>query len=236
MIDGFGFQYLLPLGKGTLWTIALCATSGILGSVLGLILGLAETSPSRVARWLSSIYVNVIRGVPVLILIFFIYFGVPLLFPGIDIPGFLTGVIALTGFVGAYMAEILRGSIEALPKGQNEAADALGMGYFLKYRSVIMPQAMKIVVPPAINFLIALVKDSSLITVIGFIELTKAGSVVSNLTSDPIATYLAVAVIYFVICYGISRLGRAYEKRTGIRSDALRVQKPLRLAGIGKSK
>ena len=236
MPDDFGLQYLVPLGKGALWTIALCVTSGVLGSILGLILGLAETSPSRAARWISTTYVTIVRGVPLLIIIFFIYFGVPLLFPDLDIPGFLTGVIALTGFAGAYIAEILRGSIEALPKGQSEAADALGMNYFLKYLYVIIPQAMKIAIPPWINFLIALVKDSSLITVIGFIELAKAGSIVSNLTFQPLPTYVAVAAIYFIICFGISRLGKLYEKRTGVKSDPLRIEQPLKLVEIGKNK
>lgn len=234
MFDGFGWQYLLPLGKGALWTLALCATSGVLGSLLGLVLGLAETSPSRLARWISSIYVNAIRGIPLLVIIFFVYFGLPLVVPGLDLSAFLTGVIALTAFGGAYIAEIIRGSIEAIPEGQSEAADALGLNYVLKLRYVILPQAMKIAVPPGISFLIALVKDSSLVGVIGFIELTRAGAVVSNLTSDPITTYLTVGALYFVVCYGISRLGRRYEKRAGMRIDPLKIQKPLKLE-IGKN-
>jgi polar amino acid transport system permease protein len=221
MFEGFGWQYMLPLGKAALWTIALCVTSGVAGSALGLILGLAETSPSRIARWISTVYVNIIRGIPLLVVIFFIYFGVPLLFPGADIPAFWSGVIALTAFAGAYIAEIFRGSVEAIPKGQSEAAQALGMGYALKYWYVILPQAVKIAIPSLISFLIALIKDSSLITVIGFIELTHEGNIVSNLSGDPITTYLVVAAMYFVICYGVSMLGRAYEKRQRVQADPL---------------
>lgn len=223
MFDNFGWEYLVPLIKGALWTIALCLTSGVFGTIFGLILGLAETSPSRVARWTSSIYVNFIRGIPLLILIFFVYFGTPLLFPSVDLPGFLTGVVTLTAYAGAYLAEIFRGSIEAVPKGQNEAAEALGLGYVLKFRYVIIPQATKIAVPPGIGFIIGLIKDSSLVTVIGFIELTRAGTIVSNLTGNPIITYLVVAAMYFVLCYGISLLGQRYEKRTGVGNDPLKV-------------
>jgi polar amino acid transport system permease protein len=227
MYDGFGWQYLLPLASGALMTIALCLTSGALGTILGMILGLARTAPSRVARWVSSIYVNAIRGIPLLVLIFFIYFGLPLMMPRLSISAFWSGVIALTIFAGAYIAEIVRGSIEAIPKGQSEAAEALGLNYSLKYWYVIIPQAMRIAVPPGVGFLIALIKDSSLVTVIGFIELTHAGTIVSNLTGDPITTYLVVAVMYFVLCYGVSLLGKQYEKRFKVQSDPLKTQQLL---------
>lgn len=229
MFDAFGPEHLLPLVKGALWTIVLCVTSGIIGSVAGMILGLARTSPSRIARWISSIYINLIRGIPILVIIFFIFFGLPLLVPDLDLSKFLSAVIALSVFAAAYVAEIVRGSIEAIPQGQTEAAEALGLGYYAKFRYVIIPQAMKIVVPPGIGFLIGLVKDSSLVTVIGFIELTRAGNVVSNLTGDPITTFLVVGAMYFVICYGISLLGRWYENRTGVHIDSPRLRLP---AGI----
>jgi len=226
MFEPFGWQHLSPLVKGAEFTIVLCVISGVIGSVFGVLLGLAKTSPNRVARWLSAIYVNIVRGVPLLVIIFFVYFGIPLMFPGLGLSAFLSAIIALSGFAAAYVAEIVRGSIEAIPKGQGEAADALGLNYYTKYRYVIIPQAMKIAVPPGIGFLISLVKDSSLVTVIGYVELTKSGSIVSNLTGDPIKTYLVVAGMYFVICYGISLIGRQYEKHTGIHVD------PLKLSGL----
>jgi polar amino acid transport system permease protein len=221
MLRSFNANDLEALFRGALWTLALCATSGVLGTIIGLVLGLAATSPSRIARAIATAYVYFIRGIPLLIIVFFAYFGVPLLFPQVELSAFNTAVIALTVFTAAYMAEIFRGSINAVPKGQWEAADALGLGYVRKFRYVVLPQAMRIVVPPGIGFLIALVKDSSLVTVIGFIELTHAGTIVSNLTANPILTYSVVAAFYFVICYGISRLGRWYEKRTSIDSRAL---------------
>lgn len=229
MLRSFNVGDLEALFRGALWTLALCATSGVLGTIAGLVLGLAATSPSRIARAVATAYVYFIRGIPLLIIVFFAYFGVPLLFPQVSLSAFVTAAIALTVFTAAYMAEIFRGSINAVPKGQWEAADALGLGYARKFRYVVMPQAMRIAVPPAIGFLIALVKDSSLVTVIGFVELTHAGSIVSNLTANPILTYSVVAAFYFVICYAISRLGRWYEKRNSIDTRALESDKLLPL-------
>lgn len=216
MLRGLNWEDLASLLRGAVWTVALCVSSGVIGSLAGLVLGLAATSPSRTARWASRLYVSFVRGIPLLIIIFFAFFGIPLMFPGFEPSAFVTGVIALSVFAAAYMAEIFRGSINAVAKGQSEAAEALGLSYTLKYRHVILPQAMKIAVPPGIGFLIALVKDSSLVTVIGFFELTHAGTIVSNLTADPITTYAVVAALYFIVCYGISRLGRAYERKTGV--------------------
>ncbi|MEO6881403.1 MAG: amino acid ABC transporter permease [Mycobacteriaceae bacterium] len=213
MLRSFEWQDLESLGRGALWTLALCATSGVIGTILGAILGLAATSPSRIARWVAGIYVYFIRGIPLLVIVFFAYFGLPLLLPNLSLSAFMTAVIALTVFTAAYMAENFRGSINAVPKGQWEAADALGLGYTNKLRFVILPQARQIVVAPAIGFLIALVKDSSLVTVIGFVELTQSGTIISNLTANPILTYSVVAAFYFVICYALSRLGRWYERR-----------------------
>lgn len=217
MFTDFSWVHLIPLAKGALMTIVLCVIAGILGSILGMILGMAKASPLRFARWGAAIYVNGIRGIPILMIIFFMYFGAPLLLPWLETSPFVTAVVALSVFAAAYIAEIIRGSIEAVDKGQHEAAEALGFNYTLKYRHIIMPQAMKIAVPPGITFLIALVKNSSLVTVVGFIELTRAGSIVSSLTADPLTTYSVVAAMYFVICYGISALGRICEKRLGVQ-------------------
>lgn len=220
MLRSFGWQDLEALFRGAVWTLALCATSGVIGTMLGLVIGLAATSPSRIARWVAGIYVYFIRGIPLLVIVFFAYFGIPLLFPHVSLSAFVTAVIALTVFTAAYLAEIFRGSINAVPKGQWEAADALGLGYVKKFRFVILPQATRIAVPPAIGFLIALIKDSSLVVVIGFVELTQTGTIISNLTADPILTYSVVAVFYFVICFAVSRLGRWYERRLATDTKA----------------
>ena len=212
-MTSFGWEYLPPLIRGAKLTVFLCVTSGAIGSVLGLILGIARTSPSRVARWISAVYINFLRGQPVLIILLFMYFAIPLLFPAVTFPRAFTAILGLSIYAAAYIGEIFRGSIEAIPKGQEEAASALGMHYFLKSWYVILPQAMKIVVPSWINFLISLVKASALVSVIGYIELARAGRIVSTNTQEPLTTFLVVAALYFIISYPVSLLGRWYERR-----------------------
>lgn len=212
MFEEFGLQHLLLIAQGALVTVVLCAVAGTAGSLIGMILGLAATSNSRLARTISSVYINLIRGLPLLVIIFFIYFGLPLLLPGADLSKTISAGVALSVYAGAYMGEVIRGGIESVPRGQFEAAEALGLGYASKFRHVIIPQAMKAAVPPGIGFLIALVKDSSLVSVIGFVELTKAGRVVSSLTTDSLTAFLIVAAFYFVICYAMSLLSQRYER------------------------
>lgn len=216
--NGFELEYLPQLLSGAITTLLLVLCAAAIGLVAGLLFGVARTSRVRVLSVVAAVYINIVRGIPLLVLIFFIYFGVPMLFPRVSLSAFWSGVIALALFATAYLAEIFRGSIEAIPRGQREAADALGGGGFFTYWYVLLPQAFKIAVPPGIGFLIALIKDTSLVTVIGVMELTKAGRAISSLSGDPIVTYLVVAAIYFVICYGVSLLGRAYERRLGPRA------------------
>lgn len=213
MENVFDVELLLPLLRGAFWTVVLCAVSGVLGSLIGLIVGLARTSGVRVLNLIGAVYTNFVRGVPILIILLFVYFALPLLIPGAILPMFATAIIALTVYVGAYMAEIVRGSILSVPKGQSEAAEALGMGYWAKLRFVIVPQAMKTIVPPAVGVLLSLVKDTSLVSVIGYVELTKSGRIVSILSSDPILVFTIVGALYFIICYPISLFGRRYEER-----------------------
>ncbi|WP_375000047.1 amino acid ABC transporter permease [Aeromicrobium sp. CTD01-1L150] len=213
MLDDFGAENLPPLLNGALLTVFLVATSGFLGTVIGLALGLARTSPSRVARVLSLVYISFIRGQPVLIILFFVYFVLPLLFPMASVSRAVAAIAGLSVYAGAYIAEIVRGSLLAVPTGQSEAAEALGMGYALKLRYVVLPQALRIAVPPGIGFLVALVKATSLTSVIGYVELTRAGRITSTINQEPILTFLIVAALYFVICYPISMVGRWYERR-----------------------
>lgn len=228
MFADFEFHDLVPLLKGAELTVLLCLASGLVGSVVGMALGLARTSSNRLARAVSSAYINLIRGIPLLIILFFIYFALPLMIPEATVSRVFTAIIALSIYAGAYLGEIVRGSIEALEKGQFEAADALGMSYVTKFRYVIIPQAMKVMVPPGIGFLISLIKGSSLVSVIGYVELTRAGRIVSTLNMNPILTFLIVAVMYFIICYPISSFGRWYERRLN-RSDHTPATTPLPL-------
>ncbi|MAS03084.1 amino acid ABC transporter permease [uncultured Mycolicibacterium sp.] len=223
MFEAFGWQHLALIIQGAFVTVQICVLSVAFGGVLGLMLGLMSTGSVRPLRWISAVYVGLIRGIPVLLVIFFVYFGVPLLAPGSSVPEYWAGVIALSIFASAYIGELVRGSIEAVPRGQFEAAKALGLGYVERMRWVIMPQAARLIVPPGVGFLVVLIKDSSLVAVIGLIELTRAGNIVSSQTADPIVAYTVVGAFYFVICFALSTAARRYERRLAANVPTPRV-------------
>ena len=205
--------YLPQLLRGAWLTVVLLVISGALGTVVGAVFGMARSAPLAPVRWLAALYTNLIRGIPILIILLFLYYAIPLMFPYATFSQGVTAVIGLTVYAGAYMAEIFRGSIQAIPRGQLEAAEALGMRYGQKMRHVVLPQALKIAVPPAIGFLIALVKASSFVSVISYTDLTRAGKIVTSQNHAPLSTYLVVAALYFLISYPLSLLGRWYERR-----------------------
>lgn len=206
-------QYLPPLLRGAGLTLFLVVVSGAIGTLLGLLFGLARVSPAAPVRWVAAVYVNFLRGQPALVILLFAYFAVPLLFPALAFSRGFTAIAGLSIYASAYIAEIFRGSIEAIPRGQTEASKALGMGYYHRFRHIILPQAMKIAVPPGIGFLISLVKASALVSVIGYVELTRAGKIVSTINQEPLTTFLVVSALYFILSYPISLLGRWYERR-----------------------
>lgn len=213
MLDEFGAENFPPLLDGMWLTVYLVVASGLVGTVLGMALGVARTSPIRLLRAVSAVYIGFIRGQPTLIILFFAYFVLPLMFPALSLSRGFAAVAGLSVYAGAYIAEIVRGSILAVPRGQTEAASALGIGYFRRLWYVVLPQAMRIAVPPGIGFLVSLVKATSLTSVIGYVELTRAGRITSTINQEPIVTFLIVAALYFVVCYPISVVGRWYERR-----------------------
>lgn len=225
MFEQFGWQHIALIAQGAVMTIVVCLVSGVLGALLALVLGAAASSGNRVLRAISKTYINIIRGIPLLVIIFFVYFGLPLLFPRMNTTAFISAAGALTLYAAAYLGEIVRGGLEAVPKGQHEAAESLGMSYFSRMTNVVIPQAMRLIIPPGIGFLIALVKDSSLVSVVGLVELTKSGRVVSSVTTDPLLSFSVVALFYFIICAVMSFVSNWYEKRisAGMKRQAIRV-------------
>ena len=169
---------------------------------------MARSSRIGLVRWFSAIYTNFLRGVPLLIILFFTYFALPLLIPGAIFSQLVSGAIGLTLFVSAYIAEVVRGSIESVPKVNSRRRTRLGWGIALKFRYVIMPQAMRVIVPPWVGIMLAMIKDSSLVSVIGFVELTQAGKIIGTKTMEPLLAFALVGAVYFVICYPLSRFGR----------------------------
>lgn len=210
--EKFGWKHLLPLAKGLGLTLKICAITLVLGTLVGLLVGIALCSKKKILKAICSAYVNLIRGIPLLIILFMIFYGVPLLTDK-DIPQGVACITSLTIYSGAYIAELVRGSIQSIPKGQTEAAEALGMNQFKLMTIVILPQAIRILIPSLVGFFIALVKDSSLVSVIGYIDLTRAGKVVGNLTINPLLSFTCVAIFYFVVCFALSKLSAFCEKK-----------------------
>ncbi|WP_027858186.1 amino acid ABC transporter permease [Marinobacterium jannaschii] len=199
-----------PLLKGLVVTIEISIYSLILAIILGLIFGLMRVSSNVALRNLAITYVEIIRGTPLLVQIFIFYFFIGTV---LDLDRFTAGVIALAVFSGAYVAEITRGGIQSIPKGQMEAARSVGMTYIQAMRYVILPQAFKRVLPPLAGQFINLIKDSSLVSVIAITDLTKAGREVVAGSFAPFEVWFTVALLYLVLTSSLSWGVQRLEKR-----------------------
>ncbi|GLU30460.1 amino acid ABC transporter permease [Trinickia caryophylli] len=208
----FSFEQIVAnLLLAARWTIVLSIVSFAAGGLAGFVLLLARVSPSRVLRGLAKLYIEVFQGTPLLMQLFVVFFGLPLV--GLDVEPWVAATLGLTFFTSAYLAEIWRGCVEAVPRGQWEASASLAMNYFEQLRHVILPQALRIAIAPTVGFSVQAIKDTALVSIIGFTELTKAGTVISNATFRPFAVYGCVAIIYFALCYPLSRTARALERK-----------------------
>ncbi|MBV7544309.1 amino acid ABC transporter permease [Acidovorax sp. sic0104] len=196
--------------RTTLW---LTLISGSVGLVLGTGAALARTARWAAVRWVASFYIWVIRGTPLLVQILFVYFALPVLVPGLNLPDFAAAVLALGLNVGAYNAEAIRAGLLAVPRGQTEAAKALGLGRMHVFLDVVFPQAFKISLPPLVSNFVALLKDSSLAYAIGVVELTNVGNRIQSATFQPIATLSTVAVTYLLLTTLVTQISNAVEYR-----------------------
>lgn len=191
-------------------TVEVTVISFALALVLGLVLALARLSRFKAVSWLAHQYIDAIRGTPLLVQLFLIYFGLPQI--GITLEAFPSAIIGLTINTSAYVAETLRAGIQAIPKGQLEAARSLGFSQAAAMRYIVIPQALRVVVPPLGNEFIILLKDSSLVSTITLIEMVRTAQRIIAATYRPIELYLAVAVIYWLLTklftYALGRLER----------------------------
>ena len=201
---------LLITGAGI--TIQITAISVGLGLVIGMFVGIARISNVKLLRWLAAIYIDFLRGTPLLVQIFLIYFALPVIL-GQRIDPFIAAITACGINSGAYIAEIFRAGIQAIDEGQMEAGRSLGMTWVQTMRYIIVPQAFKNIVPPLGNEFIALLKDSSLVSVIGFEELTRRGQLIIARTYGSLEIWITVAIIYLIMTLTISRLVAYLEKR-----------------------
>ncbi len=196
--------------RTTLW---LTLISGTIGLMLGTGSALARTARWRPLRWVAEFYIWVIRGTPLLVQILFVYFALPVLVPGLNLPEFASAVVALSLNVGAYNSEAIRAGLLAVPRGQTEAARALGLGRGYVLFDVVFPQAFKISLPPLVSNFVALLKDSSLAYAIGVVELTNVGNRIQSATFQPIATLSTVAITYLLLTTLVTQIANAVEYR-----------------------
>jgi His/Glu/Gln/Arg/opine family amino acid ABC transporter permease subunit len=201
------FRYLLPAAP---MTIIITILSYALSVILGIIAALGRIARSPLLRTISRTYSDVVRGVPLIVQIFFIYFGLGSIF---HLGEFSAGVVAIGACYGAYLAEIFRAGLQAVPVGQTEAALSLGMSRWQVNRFVILPQALRMVIPPMANEFISCLKDSSLVSIIGLRELTRAGREYLSWSYIDFATWLMVGLIYLVMTLALARFSRVIERR-----------------------
>lgn len=191
---------------------AACIDLLCLALIIGIILGLFSVSPIRALRIFAGIYVDIIRGIPMMVLAFFIFFGLSDAI-GITIPDFAAGVITLTLNASAYIAEIVRGGIKAVPVGQMEASRSLGLTYTRTMQKIILPQAIKIMIPSFVNQFVISLKDTTIISVIGVVELLQTGKIIVARTTQSTYVYLIVAVMYLIVITALTKLAKVLEKK-----------------------
>ena len=192
------------------WTVGLSLIAFIGGGLVGLALLLARLAKLPGAQRGVAAYVQLFQGTPLLMQLFLAYFGLALV--GINVSAWLAAGLALTLYASAFLTEIWRGCVMAIPKGQWEAADSLALSFGEKMRHVVGPQALRIAVPPTVGFLVQVIKGTALASVIGFIELTKAGTMITNATFRPFTVYACVALMYFALCWPVSAASRKLER------------------------
>jgi len=193
------------------WTVVLSLIAFVGGGAVGALLLFLRLSGGRAAERLIGFYIQVFQGTPLLMQLFLAYFGIALI--GVDVSAWTAASVALTLYTSAFLTEIWRGCVASIPKGQWEAAGSLALTFGEQMRHVILPQAVRIAVAPTVGFLVQVIKGTALASVIGFVELTKAGSMISNATFRPFVVFSCVALLYFVLCFPVSLYAKNLERK-----------------------
>ena len=193
------------------WTVVLSLIAFVGGGVVGLALLVLRETRRRWLERLVAAYVQLFQGTPLLMQLFLAYFGLALF--GIETSAWTAAVVALTLYTSAFLAEIWRGCVAAIPRGQWEASASLALSFREQLRYVILPQAYRIAIPPTVGFLVQVIKGTALASVIGFVEVTKAGTMIANATFQPFLVYGCVALMYFALCFPVSTYARHLERR-----------------------
>lgn len=211
MIEFTLWDILRNLALAARWTVVLSLIAFLGGGVVGAALLVLRLAPSRIGRALVEGYVELFQGTPLLVQLFLAYFGIALL--GVNTSAWTAATLALTFYTSAFLVEIWRGCVEAVPRGQWEAGTSLALSFSENLRHVVLPQALTIAIAPTVGFLVQVIKGTALASVIGFVELTKAGSMVTNATFRPFVVYSCVGLFYFVLCYPISLVAKNLERK-----------------------
>jgi polar amino acid transport system permease protein len=214
MLGAFSINYLVYLLDGLMWTVVLSALAFLFGGIAGFFVMLARISRFRWLRRVALIYIQIVQGMPLLIQMFLLYFGLSVF--GISVPPLAAACLAMMVYSSSYLGEIWRGSVQSIAKTQFEAAECLGLTRWQSLRDVILPQALKIATPPTVGFLVQLVKNTSLASVVGFLELTRAAQVINNSLFQPFLIFGIAAFLYFCVCYPLSVWSRSLERKLNV--------------------
>lgn len=211
MIREFTLGEAWILVQAVRWTVLLAVLAFIGGSVVGLAIAVLRISKHRVSRAIAIAYIQLFQGTPLLMQLYLVYFGASLL--GLEANAWLAAALGLTFYTSAFLGEIWRGCIQAVPRGQWDGARAMALSPLQQLRLVILPQAFRIAIPPTVGFMVQVLKGTSLASIIGFAELTRTAQMVNNATFRPFIVYGLVALLYFLLCWPLSAYSRRLEKR-----------------------
>jgi polar amino acid transport system permease protein len=216
MIRQFGLVEVLQILQGVQATLVLSAIAFAGGGLAGLGIALARTSSINWVRRIAAAYIDFFQGTPMLMQLFLAFYGLPVF--GVRVNPWTAVTVGLTLHASAFLGEIWRGGIQAVPRGQTEAARALGLGYVSLMRDIVLPQGLRLSFAPTIGFLVQLVKGTSLASIIGFVELSRSAQIVSSTTYKPLLAYGLAGLFYFVICFPLSRFSARLEQRLALRA------------------
>jgi polar amino acid transport system permease protein len=211
MFRQFGLNEFLMLVSGLQWTAGLTTLAFAGSFALGVLLLIPRVARLRMLRWVASGWIQAVQGTPLLGLLFVAFFALPLF--GWDVSRWVAATVALSVYGSAFLADIWRGAVEAIPLGQWEASAALGLTRWRQLRLVVLPQAFTIAIPPTVGFLVQLIKNTSLASVIGVVELSREAQLVNGATFAPFVVYGCVCVLYFMLCYPLTAWSRMLEAR-----------------------
>lgn len=214
MLGGFSFNHLIYLLDGLVWTVVLSVLAFLLGGIAGFFVMLCRISRFLWLRRAALVYIQIVQGTPLLIQMFILYFGLGVI--NISVPPLVAAGLGMMIYSSSYLGEIWRGSVESISRTQFEAAECLGLTRWQALRDVILPQALRIATPPTVGFLVQLVKNTSLASVVGFLELTRAAQVINNSLFQPFLVFGIAALLYFAVCYPLSVWSRSLERKLNV--------------------